>query len=174
MNNTPVIFADGTAFFSKLSTEYIRHDKGYFILAPSGVGKTYFVSKQVQKDWIDGDTLWPLSGADLTSDGWVSNPAIVEEVNRKSDVITHEARKLGFWIIGSSNDTLRPDAIVLPEWEQHREYIDFRESTEYDGGAKIEDLEGIKAHRAIIKKWAYKGVPEFKSVEEASDYLAAL
>lgn len=39
--STPVIFADGTAFYNNLAKGYIRHDRGLFILAPSGSGKTF-------------------------------------------------------------------------------------------------------------------------------------
>lgn len=170
---TPVVFSDGTQFFDGLSEEYIRHNRGFFILAPSGSGKTYFVNKQQQKDWIDGDVLWPMAGADLTSYEWVDDPGLIDEINRKSDVITNEARKLGFWVIGSSNDSLKPDAIVLPEWSQHREYIASREEYHYDGGAKIADFEAVESHREIIKRWSQKGVPEFQSVQEAADYLKA-
>jgi hypothetical protein len=66
--NTPLTFSDGTDFYNKLSKSYVRHRKGLFILAPSGSGKTFFVTKQKAKDWIDGDILWPMANADLTKD----------------------------------------------------------------------------------------------------------
>lgn len=169
--NTPVIFSDGTVFFNDLSKKYIRHGRGLFILAPSGAGKTYFVNKQEQKHWIDGDLLWPMANADKTEDGWNSSFELVMEVNNKSDVITHEAKKLGFWIIGSSNNFLKPDAIVLPDWSLHKKYIVGREMNVYDGGAKKEDFNGVKSHRAWIRKWKKQGVPCFLSVEEAANYL---
>ena len=171
--NTPVIFADGTAFYNELSKDYVKHPRGLFILAPSGTGKTYYVKNQIQKDWIDGDYLWPLSGADNSGEEWGDDAAIIEIINIRSDIITNQATKLGFWIIGSSNSNLRPDAIVLPPWRTHLSYIKIRESTLYDGGATSKDIQGVRKHRKIISKWKRKGVPCFKSIEEAVAKLSA-
>ena len=135
-SSIPVIFSDGTAFFSDLSKDYIHHKEGYFILAPSGSGKTFFTNKQTQRHWIDGDVLWPMANADNTEDSWTDSFDLVMEVNNKCDVITNEARKLGFWVVGSSNNFLKPDAIVLPEWILHKKHIIHREQQSYDGGAK--------------------------------------
>lgn len=170
--NTPVIFADGTKFFDGLSKVYTRHDRGFFVLAPSGAGKTFYVNSQKDKHWIDGDTLWPMANADMSDDGWTGSFDIVMDINNKSDIITNEAKKLGFWVIGSSNSHLKPDAIVLPEWSTHKRYIARREQSSYDGGATINDYEGVKSHRAWIRKWKRHGVPCFKSVEEAAEHLA--
>ena len=173
-SSTPVIFSDGTTFFDNLSTDYIRHRKGYFILAPSGAGKSFFVNSQAQKHWIDGDVLWPMANADKTEDGWMASFVLVMEVNNKSDVITHEAKKLGFWVVGSSNNFLKPDAIVLPKWALHKKYIIRREQLSYDGGAKKENFTGVKAHRSWIRKWKKHGVPCFLSVKDAANYLENL
>ena len=170
-SSTPVIFSDGTSFFDDLSKDYVCHDTAYFILAPSGSGKTHFVNSQQQKHWIDGDVLWPSANADLSHDGWDVPFDTVMEINNKSDIITHEAKKLGFWIIGSSNSWLKPNAIVLPEWSVHKSYISKRERTIYDGGATTSDLGGVKSHRAWIRKWKKHGVPCFLSVKEAAHYL---
>ncbi|HMH70355.1 MAG TPA: hypothetical protein VK502_03060 [Candidatus Saccharimonadales bacterium] len=173
MNATsPVIFADGTEFYTALASIYKTHPRGLFILAPSGTGKTYFVTAQREKHWIDGDYLWPATNADLNTDEWNNDQESVEEINRRSDVITAQVKKLGFWVVGSSNDSLKPDAIVIPPWRTHREYIRKREGKEYDGGAKSEDFKAVLAHRKIIKKWQKKGVPCFNSIEEAADFLA--
>jgi hypothetical protein len=168
---TPVIFADGMSFYAELAKTYIRHTNGLFILAPSGAGKTHFVNKQTDMHWIDGDYLWPAANADLSDDSWSDDREMVEEINIKSDVITHQAKKLGFWIIGSSNSFLKPDAIVLPDWETHAKYIRNRESTDYDGGAKTEDYGGVLAHRDIIARWEKQGVPCFSSIEKAAAEL---
>jgi hypothetical protein len=45
----PVIFTDGTHYFSELAKKYTQHTKGFFILAPSGAGKTYFIHNQTEK-----------------------------------------------------------------------------------------------------------------------------
>jgi hypothetical protein len=170
--DTPIIFSDGTAFFDDLAKTYSKHSVGYFILAPSGSGKSHYVNNQSTKNWIDGDYLWPSTNADLTDGTWSYGENTIHEVNRRSDVITYQAKKLGFWIIGSSNESLEPDAIVLPPWNIHTKYIENREKTSYDGGAVSKDLEAVKGHRNIISKWSLKNVPIFKSVEDAANYLA--
>ena len=168
--DSPVIFADGTEFYKKLAVDYIQHDKGLFILAPSGSGKTFFVNNQTTWDWIDGDYLWPATGADLSSDEWGDGD--IEMINIKSDIITIQAKNLGFWIIGSSNSFLRPDAIVIPPLEKHIEYISKRETGDYDGGAKSANMEEVMEHRKIILRWGDKGVPCFQSIGAATEFLS--
>jgi hypothetical protein len=170
--DSPIIFSDGIAFYEALSKTYIRHKKGLFILAPSGAGKTYFVDRQTEKHWIDGDYLWPATNADLTSEEWQYDPDLVKEINMRCDIITNQAKKLGFWVIGSSNDSLRPDAIVLPEWETHLRYIQHREENSYDGGATSNDINRLLAHREIIARWTKDGVPTFTSINKAAKHFA--
>lgn len=173
-SNIPVIFCDGTAIYEELAKTYLRHRQGYFILAPSGSGKTYFVTHQTKKHWIDGDVLWPITGADFSDDAWDTDTSAVFEINARSDVITEQAKKLGFWVIGSSNRYLQPDAIVIPEWETHLSYVQSRESNidTFDGGATLADMDGVKGHIAWIEKtWPSDKVPYFKSVQEAASYL---
>ena len=169
--NTPIIYTDGTKFYSQLAKEYVVHPKGLFILAPSASGKTYFVNQQESRDWIDGDYLWPATNADLSADEWSADLEGVHEINRRSDVITHQAMKLGFWIMGSSNESLQPDAIVILPWEVHRQYIVDRETTTYDGGATTRDINDIKAHRKIVEQWKNHGVPCFDSIDAAVEHL---
>ena len=169
--DTPIIFTDGTKFYAQLASEYATHPKGLFILAPSGSGKSYFINNQTDKDWMDGDYLWPATNADLSTDDWAYETGSVHEINRRSDVMTYQAKKLGFWIIGSSNESLKPDAIVIPPIETHLEYIKKRQSTVNSNGAKTEDIDGVLAHRVIIETWKSEGVPCFDSVEEAVNYL---
>lgn len=168
---TPVILSDGTKVFDKLKSEYIAHAEGRFILAPSGAGKTYYVERQKEKHWIDGDYFWPLVGADMTGDEWEYDFSVVMEVNNKCDLMTQEAKKQGLWVIGASNHWLKPDAIVIPDEETHRTYIQTRETGNYDGGATTDDFEGIKNHIRFIKTWADQGVPVFKSVAEAAQHF---
>lgn len=170
-DNTPVVYADGTKVYDKLAETYIRHDSGLFILAPSGTGKTYFVNHQKQHDWIDGDLLWVVTGADYSSDEWDESLEDIMEINGRSDIITHQAMKQGFWILGSSNLFLQPNAIVIPDWETHLGYISNRESTAYDGGATSDDLVGLKSHIDWIKSTWEEKVPFFKSIEEAVEFL---
>lgn len=170
-SSVPVIFTDGTAVYNQLAKTYVRHSSGLFVLAPSGTGKTYFVEHQAKRHWIDGDLLWTITGADYTHDEWDDSLDDIFEVNGRCDTITHQAKKLGFWIVGSSNLFLQPDAIVIPEWDTHLHYIQKRESNSYDGGATTEDLEGLRMHIDwIVKTWEGK-VPFFTSIEAAVNYL---
>jgi len=170
--NTPIIYADGTGFYEQLAKEYAVHPKGLFILAPSASGKTYFVNQQESKEWIDGDYLWQATSADLSDKEWNTDFESVHEINRRSDVMTYQAMKLGFWVMGSSNESLRPDGIVILPWKTHLQYIELREKYLYDGGAKLEDIEDIKVHRKIVEQWKERGVPCFDSIDAAVDHLA--
>lgn len=169
--DTPVIFADGSKVYDKLAKEFVRHDKGLFILAPSGAGKTYFVNHQLKKDWVDGDNLWAITNADPTGDEWDSDIDLIQEVNDRCDVITNQAKKLGFWVMGSSNRYLKPDAIVIPPWEEHIKMVTHREHAAYDGGATSENLKELRAHCEWIAHWEAEGVPRFDSISLAVSFL---
>ena len=169
--DTPIVFSDGTSIYGQLGDEYNTHAKGLFILAPSASGKTYYIENQTQKDWIDGDYLWSITNADLSSDDWEYDTEAVKEINRRSDVITYQAKKLGFWIIGSSNDSLKPDAIVLLPVKKHMEYVDKRMESQNFNGARKEDIDALLEHRKTIEQWKSQGVPCFESVELAVGYL---
>lgn len=172
--DTPLVFADGTAIYAEFGKEYKVHKKGFFIMAPSGAGKTYFVNQQKEKDWIDGDQLWEATGAAPKGEWWLAGDQAINEVDQRSDAITVQAKKLGFWVIGASNYWLVPDASVLPDWETHKRYIEFREKNNYDGGATSDRLDQVLGHRKWIEKWAKQNnVPIFPSVQEAADYLSS-
>lgn len=168
---TPLMFADGSALYKKFAQESTPHKKGFFIMAPSGAGKTYFIERQKEKHWIDGDSLWEATNAHPKGEWWLWGE-LIDEIDSRSDFITREAKKLGFWIIGASNNWLKPDAIVLPHWSTHKKYIITREKNNYDGGATSDRLSQVLGHRKWIRKWAKKGVPVFKSVREAADFIA--
>lgn len=187
--NTPIIFADGTEVYKKFGETYIVHKRGFFILAPSGSGKTYYINSQKDKHWIDGDELWMATNAHPDNAWWTAGDAspLLREVDFRSDLITYQAKKLGFWIMGASNLWLKPDAIVLPDWEQHKKYIASREQNNYDGGATTGKLQQVIEHRERIKKHAESEIPEFRflngdnlsvpkfnSVAEAAEYLQSL
>jgi len=166
------IFCDGKHVYKEFLDKYIQHKYGLFILAPSGAGKTHFVQHQERMDWIDGDELWTACGAHPDRAWWTEGDDAIAIIDQKSDVITGEAKRLGLWIIGASNYWLRPDAIVLPEWEQHKAYIKSREETNYDGGATSSDHDQVLGHRAWMEKLAQeKDVPVFSSIQEAVDAL---
>lgn len=169
----PLMFVDGMSVYDKFAREHVPHKKGYFIMAPSGAGKTYFITHQKEKHWMDGDFLWEDTNAHPKGFWWLESYEVMDEIDQKSDVITTQAKRMGFWIIGASNNWLTPDAIVLPPWSTHKRYIMSREKEDYDGGATSDRLPGVLNHRRWIRKWTKKGVPCFKSVQEATDYLAA-
>ncbi|MBI3984080.1 hypothetical protein HY346_02160, partial [Candidatus Microgenomates bacterium] len=112
--NVPLVYADGTEVYKKLAKKYRIHATGYYILAPSGAGKTHFINSQEVKHWIDGDVLWMSAKAHPEGEWWLQSLLEIIEIERRSDVITVQAKKLGFWIIGSDNYDLVPDAIVIP------------------------------------------------------------
>lgn len=170
----PQMFCDGEKIYQQFADEYVRHDKGLFILAPSGAGKTHFVNHQTSKDWIDGDKLWTACGAHPDRAWWTEGDDAIAIIDQKSDVITGEAKRMGFWIMGASNYWLRPDAIVLPEWERHKEMIRLREETDYDGGATSDDHKQVLGHREWMERIAKgKDIPIFQSIEQAVNALTA-
>jgi hypothetical protein len=171
-SNMPQIFCDGTEFYGKLIKEYVVHEKGLFIVAPSGVGKTYFVQNQKGKDWIDGDDIWRAAGAYPKKPWFAEGAEKILEVDQKSDIITAECKRLGLWIIGASNSWLVPDAVVIPHWGVHQKWIRFRERTQYNGGAKAEDFPDVLKHRVLLRKQARKnGIKVFPTIEAAVEFL---
>ncbi len=173
--NTPLIFTDGTVVYDDLAKEYIRHTKGYFIAAPSGAGKTYFIDHQEAKHWIDGDTLWMATNAHPKGEWWLKELYEINEIERRSDVITEQAKKYGFWIIGVDCYSILPDAVVIPNLETHKQYLQIRaDDPKNDGGQTIDKLDSILRARRYFESFAEKGVPIFRSIAEATDYLAKL
>ena len=169
----PLMFSDGTKVYEEFAKKYITHKHGFFILAPSGVGKTHFIKNQKEPHWMDGDALWESTNAHPAGEWWTWGE-LIDEVDQRSDIITMMAKKMGFWIMGASNNWLKPDAIVLPNWNTHKKYIKIREQTNYDGGATSDRLGQVLGHRKWIRQLVKKCVPCFRSVQEAADYLAKL
>lgn len=172
--SVPLVFCDGTKIYEDLAKTYKTHENGYFVLAPSGAGKTHFVDNQKEMHWVDGDILWMSANAHPDGPWWTKSLDRITEIDQRSDVITMEAKKLGFWIVGASNNFLKPDAIVIPDWETHKEWISFREKNNYDGGATTDKLDQVISHREWILKWESQGVPKFKTMEEAANFLASI
>lgn len=169
--STSLAFTDGTQIYNKLKKEYITHKKGYFIYGPSGIGKTFYINKQKEKNWIDGDILWSATKAFPSGDWWNLSGDEIDAIEMRADIITEQAKKQGFWIIGASSVNVIPDAIVIPDFETHLKYIQHRENNNYDGGIKSDDLEKIKRKREYYSRFQKNGVPIFKSVEEAVHYI---
>ncbi len=168
----PVVFKDGTEVYTELAKKYVTHKTGYFIMAPSGAGKTHYVNAQKEMHWLDGDELWMKTNAHPDGAWWLAGTDKIIEIDQRSDIITIEAKKLGFWIVGASNSFLQPDAIVIPDWETHKKWIKTREDTNYDGGATSDRLDQVISHREWILEWEKKGVPKFDTVELATTFLA--
>lgn len=168
----PFIFQDGTKAFKKLADQYNTHKRGLFILGPSGIGKTHFITHHGKNDWVDGDILWYATNALPGGKYWENGPEEINRIESRCDVITVEAKHKGFWIIGASNFWLKPDAIVIPDWETHKGYIVAREQKGYDGGLTSNQLAQLQAHRQIILEWEKQDVPHFQSVKEATEALA--
>lgn len=141
-------------------------------MAPSGVGKTYYVNNQEESDWIDGDEIWMATGAQPDRPWWTEGDAVISHVDQRCDVVTEECRRLGLWVIGASNYWLIPDAVVIPDLRIQKKYIIKREETAYDGGATSKDFDQVISHRKAILKSAKKNlVPIFKTIEEAVAFL---
>lgn len=169
------IFCDGEEVLKKFQEKYVTHTKGFFILAPSGSGKTHFIKNQKKKDWIDGDEIWMATNAHPQTDWWTEGIDVINEVEQKGDIITKQAKDAGLWIMGASNYWLIPDAIVLLDWNLNKKYIKYREDNSYDGGAKGDALDQVKEHRKYMKQIARKNkIPIFKSIAEATAYLQTL
>lgn len=169
--NTPVIFTDGTNVYDELKQKYITHEKGLFIYGPSGIGKTHYIKHQKENNWIDGDVLWEACNAFPKGDWWNLNGEEIDTIERRADVITEQAKKLGFWIIGASSVNMIPDAIVIPDFDTHLKYIKYREEHNYDGGIKSNDIEKIKRNREYFSRFKENDVPIFTSVDDAVLYL---
>lgn len=168
----PVKFTDGKDVYKKYMDEYVVHEKGLFIFASSGVGKTHFVKNQKEKHWIDGDIFWEDTGAHPLIPWWTMGDTYMKEIDQRSDIATMYARKLGLWVMGASQNWLSPDGIVLPNWDLHQQQIIHREQNNYDGGAKSSDFEQVLAHRAYAEKVAQRdNVPIFSSIQEAVEAL---
>ena len=172
--NTPLVFTDGTEIYNKLASEYKTHKKGFFIIAPSGSGKTHFIDRQEVNNWIDGDTLWMATNAHPKGEWWLKGLDGINEIERRSDVITEQAKRLGFWIIGVDCYSILPDAVVIPDLETHKRYLQNRtDDPNNDGGQTIDKLDSVLRARKYMESFAEKGVPIFKSMTEATDYLAS-
>lgn len=173
--DTPIVFADGTSTYNELKKEYITHKKGVFIYAPSGVGKTFYINQQKEKHFIDGDYLWGLCGA-LPKGPWWLNEEVdeLERFERRADIITEQAKKLGFFILGASRVNIIPDAIVLPPLETHIKFIKQRENHHYDGGLKSDNINKILNARERALKSKGPNTLVFDSVHQACEYFLSL
>ena len=99
---------------------------------------------------------------------WDKGLDVINRVEQRCDIITADARDKGFWIMGSVNYWLKPDAIVIPDWETLTKQIKMRQEGDYDGGLTENHHEQLKNHIKVIEEWNTKhGVPRYSSVQEA-------
>lgn len=166
--NMAQMFCNGDAVYKKVTKGYVVHKRGLFIVAPSGTGKSHYVRNQKEKHWLDGDVIWKATGAIPKGDWWKGGLEKIFAVDQKCDVITAECKRLGLWVLGASYYWLIPDAIVVPDLRTQKRYIQARQASGYDGGAKAEDLKNVLSHRKWLLAEAKKHkVPVFKTIEEA-------
>lgn len=174
MKIAPVVFSDDDTVYKEFAKHYVQHKNGLYIVAPSGAGKTHFCQNQTEKHWIDGDDLWIAAKAHPEGPWWKEPIPVMDRIDQRADVITMEAMHQGFWIMGSSTYWLKPSAIVIPDWETHKEYIAARHHGNYDGGATPEDHSQVLGHIEFIKTWhTDHGVPLFSSIEDAVKALTS-
>ena len=166
------MFCNGDRLYQAFADRFRTHKRGLFIVAPSGSGKTHYVHHQTEPDWIDGDELWTVAGAHPDRAWWTEGIEVINDIDQKSDIITSEAKKLGFWVIGASNFWLIPDAMVIPDWRTHKKFIAHREQRNYDGGATTKDFDQVLGHREWLLARAKKEkIPVYKSITEAINKL---
>ena len=169
----PVVFQDGSKVYDMLKAKYITHKKGAFIYAPSGVGKTFYIQKQKENHFIDGDYLWGVCGALPIGEWWLGPIEMLDVYESRADFITEQSRNMGFFILGASRVNTIPDAIVLPPLDVHISYLKKREQN-YDGGLKSDDIEKIKRARERALKAKGPKTLVFQSVEEACAHFLSL
>lgn len=157
-------FSDGTKRYNKINKLYKTHKKGYLILGPPGIGKTYFVKRQkgTLKNWIDGDDLcgefnvkWHLNEQNIVD----------QRLNYlRAEYILEQSRALGYRIICALFwEDITPDAIVIPKLSIHKKYMDKRKNL---------NLKFIKEIRNLLRKMGKKKkVKIFETINEAVKYL---
>lgn len=162
-------FSNGSKVYKKYDKKYKRHEKGLVILGPPGLGKTTFVRKNEEDiiksgqklDWIDQDDLLHELGVD-----WHFNSNNQDDFRLnylRADYITEQSKQLGYWLIGSLFWEYKADAIVIPPWSIHREYV-----------KKRRDLNPhmVKQIRKLLFKQAKQmKIPLFLSIEDAVESL---
>jgi DNA polymerase III delta prime subunit len=160
-------FSNGSNIYKK----YKRHEKGLVILGPPGIGKTTFIrkdEKQIWKsrqklDWIDQDDLLHELGVD-----WHFNSNNQHDFRlnyMRADYITEQSKQLGYWLIGSLFWEYKADAIVIPPWSIHKEYVKKR------GDLNPNIVKQIR--KLLFKQAKQMNVPLFLSIEDAVESLTS-
>lgn len=162
-------FCDGTDVYKKYAKKYKQHDIGYVILGPPGIGKTTYIQKDEKavwargekKDWIDQDDLFNELGVNWSQN--VDNQEDFRLNYLRADYISEQSKKLGFRLIGSLFWEYKADAIVIPEWNQHKQFIEKRGDL---------DKKMVLEVRKLLEEQSKKlNIPVFTTIEAAVAYL---
>ena len=138
---------------------YTIHSTGRVILGPPGIGKTTFVRNQpiTKQDWVDQDDLFGELGLK-----W-QNTTDPEKTYTRADRMTDECKQKGYRIIGSLFWNYKADAVVIPDLEQHKLYLEGRPDL---------NLEKVIEIRNILYKQAIEyNIPIFTRCHDAVDYI---
>jgi len=163
------MFTSGDKVYDKYNKLYNKHIKGYIILGPPGIGKTYYCDNiqkcdiKGKKEWIDADRIC----GDLCVKWHLNETNNIEQrLNYlRAEYILEQSRALGYRIIGSLFwNNIIPDAIVIPDLLLHKEYISKRPDLNLQVVIKIRNLLQIIAIKQNVKI--------FKNCVDAIKYLS--
>lgn len=160
------MFNDATAVYTKYDKKYKKHDKGYVILGPPGIGKTTFVRNQKgsKKDWIDQDDLFRDLGVKWHFNNNNENDFKLNYL--RADYMSEQTKLLGYRIIGALFWEYKADAIVIIPEKLHKQYLSKRKDLKLNTVKEI-----IKYLRDHAKK---NKIPIFDSILAATNYLENL
>ena len=144
--------------------KYKKHKKGYVILGPPGIGKTFYVENQKTKNWIDQDDLFNDLGVQWHHNKKNENDFKLNYL--RCDYMNEQTKLLGFRIIGALFWDYLPDAIVIPDLKTHKKYLLKRKDLDYDTVINI--------RKELFKKARKNNIPLFKNIINATDYLENL
>tara|TARA_Y100000748_G_scaffold256376_1_gene222759 strand:+ start:5019 stop:5648 length:630 start_codon:yes stop_codon:yes gene_type:complete len=158
-------FCDGSKVYETYDKKYKRHTNGLVILGPPGIGKTTFVRKNEREiiksgnklNWIDQDDLFGELGVKWHYNS--HNPNDFRLNYMRADYITEQSKQLGYWLIGSLFWEYKADAIVIPPWNIHGDYVKKRTDLNPDMVKQVRKL--------LFKQAKQMKIPLFISIEEA-------
>ena len=160
------MFNDATVVYTKYDKKYKKHDKGYVILGPPGIGKTTFVRNQKgsKKNWIDQDDLFRDLGVKWHFNNNNENDFHLNYL--RADYMSEQTKLLGYRIIGALFWEYKADAIVIIPEKLHKQYLSKRKDLKLNTVKEI-----IKYLRDHAKK---NKIPIFDSILAATNYLENL